>query len=183
MEYWTDVKNKINNTLKEVQKNPILDAFAVSALESVPVVGVLLLKIYENSTDSPKDKTAQILELLQNMSGMSEMKLEKVCREMEKNREEVLTNRSYLKTLVNDTTKIIEELEEVHKGQRTFFKKNDKKQDLILEKLNKLDQIIEEQKKSYAQKDVGSQVDPDKTIEIPEVFLREREQDAREINS
>ena len=39
MGFWSGVREKVGNTIDIVQKNPVLDAFATSALESIPVVG------------------------------------------------------------------------------------------------------------------------------------------------
>jgi len=71
------IKEKVTNAITYVQENPVLDAVATSALESIPVAGNILLKMYENSRDTPEDKTEQILQLLKEMEQMNDEKLEK----------------------------------------------------------------------------------------------------------
>ena len=104
MTFWKDVKQKITDTIEIVQKNPVLDAFATSALESIPVVGSLLVKIYQNSKDVTKESTEQILQLLKNMESMNEENLEEFCRGLNKNKELILKNQEFLKKISQDSS-------------------------------------------------------------------------------
>ena len=49
MGFWDELRNTLSNALNEIKKNPYLDAFAKSALDNIPVIGNLLVKLYENA--------------------------------------------------------------------------------------------------------------------------------------
>lgn len=115
MGFWTEVKQNVSNAIREVQKHPVLDAFAQSALESIPVVGGLLVKIYENSKDSPPDKTEQILKILKNYEQMNERDLELEFRKLDENKDEIIKNQDYLKQLVSETSEILEIVKNMNK--------------------------------------------------------------------
>ncbi len=133
MGYWTKVKQNVSNAIREVQKHPVLDAFAQSALESIPVVGGLLVKIYENSKDSPSDKTEQILKILKNYEHMNEKDLELEFRKLDENKDEIIKNRDYLKHLVSNTSEILEIVTETNDKTSAIYQKVDGISDQILE--------------------------------------------------
>ncbi len=120
MTYWSDVKDKINNTIETIQKNPILDTFAISALESIPVVGKLLLKLYENSKESQEDITSKIIQWLEKMKLMNDENLEKCCRALEKNEQSILQNQKYLEKIIQDNSVILDKLEESSQEHKEF---------------------------------------------------------------
>ena len=142
MGFWSDVKDKVQNALEIVQQNPILDAFATSALESIPVVGSLLVKMYDNSKDSPEDKTEQLLQLLKKMQNMNDSQLENFCRGLDKNKELILKNQIYLKQISQDATIIISKLDEAKKERRTIVKDVQR----VENKIDKLYEMIEQSK-------------------------------------
>lgn len=109
------IKEKVTNAITYVQENPVLDAVATSALESIPVAGNILLKMYENSRDTPEDKTEQILQLLKEMEQMNDEKLEKFCSGLEENKELILENQDYLKKISQDTSIIIDKIDSMQK--------------------------------------------------------------------
>ena len=116
-----------------------------TTLGSIPVVGGLLKKLYENCTDSNEDKTEKIIQILKNFEQMDEYRLEQELLKLEKNRKDILKNRNYLKQLVYDTSKILDELYIV-KQDRGELKDNLKtvdqgvftNQKLLIEILNRL---------------------------------------------
>ncbi len=133
MGFWNDIKDKLKDAISIVQENPVLDAFARTALESVPVVGSLLVKLYENSEGKPEDKTRELLQLLKNMEQMNEQKFEEYCRKLDANQNEILINRNYLKQLVSETSTILKEVEQI-----------ETKVDKLDSKLNEIQRVEEE---------------------------------------
>jgi len=111
MGFWDGIKEKITDTVKIIQVNPVLDSFAKSALVEIPVVGRLLLDLYENSKGTDEEKSQQILRLLRNYEKMSEDNLSKTLRKLEENKEEIINNHDYLEILVADTEIILTKLE------------------------------------------------------------------------
>lgn len=141
MSFWNEVKTKLKNSINVIQNNPILDAFATSALESIPVVGNLLVKMYENSRDCPEDKTKQILILLQKMNSMDENKLEIFCRNLEKNKNLILENQIYLKEISTDTSIIINKLDEAKKERKIIVNDVQKIQNTLDKLYEKIEQL------------------------------------------
>ena len=142
MGFWTDVKEKISSALDIVQKDPILDSFAIYALESIPVVGGILVKMYNLSKDPPEDKTEQILLLLKKMKEMNDDKLENFCRGLEQNKELILKNQNYLRQISNDTSIIINQLEDAKIERRTISQDVQR----VENKIDKLYEIFEQSK-------------------------------------
>ena len=142
MGFWTDVKEKISSALDIVQKDPILDSFAIYALESIPVVGGILVKMYNLSKDPPEDKTEQILLLLKKMKEMKDDKLENFCRGLEQNKELILKNQNYLRQISNDTSIIINQLEDAKIERRTISQDVQR----VENKIDKLYEIFEQSK-------------------------------------
>ena len=70
--FWADIKSKSKNAIVEIEKNSVLDEISQYALDVVPIFGPLLVELYQNSTDTKKEKTADILELLKNFDLMDE---------------------------------------------------------------------------------------------------------------
>src|SRR3989344_3794300 len=105
------IKEKILTAISTIKNNPILDALAQSALEEIPVIGGLLVKLYENAAGDEEDKTEQILQILNNLSKLNEESLEKIIEGLNKNRDEIIKNRCYLAQLLVDTDQIITRLE------------------------------------------------------------------------
>jgi len=108
--FWTDVKTRITNAAEESQKNSFLDDFAKSAIESIPVVGVIFLRLYENGTGSKEERTKQILTILKETDKFDENKLEQFCRRLQKYRNKVIENSEYLKQLCADPSLIISKI-------------------------------------------------------------------------
>lgn len=161
MGFWNDVQAKVQSALDIVQKNPILDAFATSALESIPVIGGLLVKMYDNSKDSPEDKTDQLVQLLQKMQNMTDNQLENFCRGLEQNKELILENQNYLKQISQDTSVILSKLDEAKKERRTIVKDVQR----VENKIDKLYKIIEQSKLHVLEK-----YDEQEFVEKPNSF-------------
>jgi hypothetical protein len=100
--FWTDVKNRVNSAIKEIEKNSVIDDFSKSAIESIPVVGVIFVKLYEKGDLSDNQKTPQILKIFNSISGLDEDKLEEFCRTLQKHRTEIIEDSEYLQKLSDD---------------------------------------------------------------------------------
>ena len=170
MGFWTEVKSKIKSAIDLVQKDPILDAFAVSALESIPVVGGLFVRMYENSKDSPEDKTKQILILLQKMENMEEEKLENFCRNLEQNKILILENQNYLKEISTDTSIILNKLDQAQKERKNIGNDVQKVQNTLeklYEKIEKLELQEEIKNNTHKASSENTYQDPDFRISWP----------------
>ena len=161
MGFWSEVKIKIQNAIEVVQKDPILDAFATSALENIPVIGNLLVKIYNNSKDSPENKTEQILILLQKMENMHDNELENFCRQLEQNKVIILENQSYLKEISADTSLIINKLDEAKKERK-----------IIVSDIQKIGNNFEKLLEEFEKLKIQVQTNPDEQniIKKPNTF-------------
>ena len=161
MGFWSEVKIKIQNAIEVVQKDPILDAFATSALENIPVIGNLLVKIYNNSKDSPENKTEQILILLQKMENMHDNELENFCRQLEQNKAIILENQSYLKEISADTSLIINKLDEAKKERK-----------IIVSDIQKIGNNFEKLLEEFEKLKIQVQTNPDEQniIKKPNTF-------------
>ena len=106
--FWLDVKNRIFGAIEEIEKNPLLDAFSKSAIESIPVVGVIFIKLYETCTLSNEQKTSHLLKIFNFINNLDEDKLEEFCRMIQKNRHEIIENYNYLERLSDDPYSLYE---------------------------------------------------------------------------
>jgi len=111
MGFWDDVKEKISSTLVEIKKNPLLDVVAKSALESVPIIGGILVKLYENAPGDDEDKTGQIIQLLNNLEKLNTESLETISRGIANNGDSLINITDSLSQLTNETSLIHEHLE------------------------------------------------------------------------
>jgi len=113
MSFWDVVKDKASEALEIIKNTPVLDAAAISILEQIPIAGPILLKMYENSKESQEEKTEHILNLLTEMKQMNDEKLEKFCTGLACNKKLILENQDYLKELSDDSSIIIEKLDQI----------------------------------------------------------------------
>ena len=100
--FWIDVKNRVDSAIKEIEKSPKIDEFSKSAIESIPVVGVIFVKLYEKGELPDEQKTQQILKIFDFVNHLDEDKLEEFCRILQKHRTEIIENSKYLVNLSND---------------------------------------------------------------------------------
>lgn len=153
MGFWDDIKEKLSSTLTEIKKNPYLDAVAKSALESIPVIGGVLVKIYENAPDGEEDKTSQIVQLLENLEKLNSESLEGICRGIVENQNLLINANNSLDNLTNEISSIHKKLEKQDNG---FIEVKIGQTEIRLDVLK----LREHQEKIFeAVKDVGKKVD------------------------
>ena len=111
--FFSEIKEKIKDTIKIVQDDPILDAVAKAAIDEIPFVGGLLVNLYDNSKGTPEDRTSQVLILLKNYENMNEKRLKQEFEKLEENKQEIFKNRDYLEQLVSDTSLILQDTSEL----------------------------------------------------------------------
>ncbi|MDH3313915.1 MAG: hypothetical protein OER82_05820 [Nitrosopumilus sp.] len=111
MGFWDDVKEKVSDTIIEIKKNPYLDVVAKSALENIPVIGNILVKLYENAPGKEENKTEQIIQLLQNLEKLNSESLEVISREIKNNENLLINVHDSLTNLTNETSSIYKQLE------------------------------------------------------------------------
>jgi len=99
---WTDVKNRFNSAIIEIEKHPEIDEFSEEAIKTIPVVGIIFIKLYEKSNLSNVEKTTHILKIFKHVDQLSEDKLEAFCRTLQKHRAEIIQDSEYLFKLSND---------------------------------------------------------------------------------
>ena len=112
---WSEIKDSLETALNMVQGNPVLDTFARGALESIPVAGSILIKFYDKYSDTnPEDATVDLTETLKTMNQMNEKLFKEFCKRLQNNTDEILENRTFLKKLVTDTSKILTKLDDTN---------------------------------------------------------------------
>ena len=111
MGFWDDLREKLSNALNEIKKNPYLDAVAASALESVPLVGSLLVRLYENAPGEEETKTSQITQLLTHLEKLDTQSLEDICRGIDENKDLLISVDDSLLNLTNEISSIHKKLE------------------------------------------------------------------------
>ncbi|HUU88502.1 MAG TPA: caspase family protein [Candidatus Glassbacteria bacterium] len=99
---WTDVKNRFNSAIIEIEKNPEIDEFSKEAMRTIPVVGVIFEKLYDKGNLPPEQKTQQTLKIFKFVKQLDEEKLEEFCRTLQKHRGEIIEDSEYLFKLSND---------------------------------------------------------------------------------
>jgi len=99
---WTDVKNRLNSAIIEIEKNTEIDEFSEEAIKTIPVVGVTFVKLYEKGNLPKEEKTQQILKIFKFLNQLDEEKLEEFCRTLQKYRAEIVEDSKYLLKLSED---------------------------------------------------------------------------------
>ena len=113
---WTEVKDSMQTAVNMVQGNPILDTFARGAIESIPGAGNILIKFYDKYAETnAEEATIDISNALKTMNKMNEEMFTDFCKRLQNNSEQVLENKTYLKQLISDTSKILEKLDTANK--------------------------------------------------------------------
>ena len=105
--FWMDIKNKIKSASTEIEKNSVIDDFAKSAIDTIPVIGLLFLKLYDASTGSDEEKTTQLYKIFDYLDNLDEEKLEKFCRNLKNSEKIILKAGDFLHQLSIDTESII----------------------------------------------------------------------------
>ena len=105
--FWADIKNKSKNAIVEIEKSSVLDEISQYALDVVPIFGPLLVELYQNSTDTKKEKTAEILELLKNFDLMDEKFFEQEVRSLVDRKEEIMKGQIPLKEILDESSSIL----------------------------------------------------------------------------
>ena len=123
--FWTDVKNKVDSAIKEIQKSPVIDPFSKSAIESIPVVGIIFVKLYEKSTLPDEQKTIKIQKIFNYASELEENKLEEFCRILQKHRTEIIEDPEYLVTLSSDPSSLCNYLSNEDNSSKTDSSSSD----------------------------------------------------------
>jgi len=105
--FWTDVKNRINVAIEEIKKNQEIDDFSRSAIQSIPVVGLIFVKMYDKSSLNDVKKTAQLLRILQHINFLDEERLEEFCRALQTHRDDVIRDPNILGQLSDDPNSLV----------------------------------------------------------------------------
>ncbi len=108
--FFEDAKTAMQNVIFSIQKTPYADLAVRSLLPEIPVVGNLLLNVYDKSSGTTSEKNQAILTALENYDKLDEQRLKQEFQKLDDNKEEILKNREYLEQLVSDTSQILNEL-------------------------------------------------------------------------
>lgn len=100
--FWTDVKNRISSATEEIKKNPVIDDFSKSAIESILVVGVIFIKLYDLCDLPVEQKTSHLLTIFNFINNLDEDKLEEFCRMLQIHRNEIIANSNHLQKLADN---------------------------------------------------------------------------------
>jgi tetratricopeptide (TPR) repeat protein len=167
-----DALLKFKEGVDYVQGNPVLNRAARTALSLVPA-GNVLVEYWDSYADSKTDDpTDQIVETLKTMEQMDEARLEEFSKELKSSRDEILHNRGYLKTLVDQSSKILYELSSM-KEQMVVMQKN---QEMMLRRLGIETQIKPGQEVNVSEQQLKDLDDRDREIERLRAELEKRNQ-------
>jgi len=105
--FFDSAKTAMQNVISSLQQNPYADIAVRSLLPEIPVVGNLLLNVYDQSAGTTSEKNQKILTALENYDKLDEQRLKQEFQKLDDNKEEILKNREYLEKLVADTNQIL----------------------------------------------------------------------------
>jgi hypothetical protein len=97
---WSDVKNKIKNTIITIEKDPLASALIKPLLGQIPFVGNILSDIYENAAGNLNDKSSDVLKLLNNLYNMTDNQLDIISNFMQATHDELVKNNQSLTQLI-----------------------------------------------------------------------------------
>ncbi|EGG42061.1 caspase domain-containing uncharacterized protein [Candidatus Nitrosarchaeum limnium SFB1] len=104
---WTDAKNAIHSATEEIKKNSEIDDFSEYAIDKVPVVGPIFLKLYEKSSLDEEEKTKQILKIFQYLNNIDEEKVEEFCKLLRKHRDDIMKDSQILGKLSDNPNSLL----------------------------------------------------------------------------
>jgi tetratricopeptide (TPR) repeat protein len=118
---WTDVKNRFKSATIEIEKNPEIDVFSEEAIKTIPVVGMIFMKLFEKSPMVNSEKTRQILKVFNHVNLLDENQIEEYCRTLQKNRNGIIEDPEYLLKLSENPKQVFIPLpiKEVQKPNQT----------------------------------------------------------------
>jgi len=156
---WREVLENAKRAKKFVQDSSILNPLAKGAIKSIPIVGDVLLDMWEQSAAPDNEKISQILETLKMIENGNEETFNTLCVEFRKNHDEIIKNRDLLNQILYGHYKVLEKLGEQDKKLSRIEAKSDIHNDkldcltsLIKQYLIKhsKDGILDEAKISYS---------------------------------
>ena len=103
MPTWREILSFAKEAKERIQNSSMLNPLARGAIKSIPVVGDILLEIWDNSTDSTKNKSKQILETLTIIEKMNENTFQTFSQTMNDNKDEILKNLDKLNQILFET--------------------------------------------------------------------------------
>ena len=163
-----------------VQKSSILNPLARGAIKSIPVVGEILLDIWDVSAGSSKNKSKQILQTLNTIERMNENTFLTFSQKMNENKDEILKNRDKLNQILFETTLILDKMNKLDENVVVVDKKVSFVSEYVLQNQTKLDNVLKTQNLILNSLQIGKKISQEEIItneheEKIETLRREKE--------
>lgn len=135
---WQNVKEKIESVLLTIKTDPLIDSLVKTSLSSIPGIGLFLSVIYDNSIVPPKEKSEQVILLLEDLLRLSEGKFENLYNMIINNEMQLIENTKSLESLIQKI--------DIFKGYFLIIEKNQLEEIMLssqtLEKIKDLEKNI-----------------------------------------
>ena len=116
---WGEVRRALGNAYDKIHSNPKASAAVSAAISIIPVpfLSNFLQSVYDNTSGSGKDKSARVLQVLQNLRKLTDESLQQLTDRIQSNEKVLLATQDSVNRLVDWTSEAAHQLEEVTKGQ------------------------------------------------------------------
>ena len=93
---WNEVLDTTKNAKKLVQNSSILNPITRGAIKTIPIVGEILLEMWDQSSSTEDQKISQIIDTLKIIEKGNHRAFRDLCKEFTKNRNEIIDNHDIL---------------------------------------------------------------------------------------
>lgn len=140
---WEEIKSTLKTVLKTLKENEFLDATAKVLLANVPIVGPFLKEWYDEINIGNDGKASQIEELIQLFLDNGEEFFDRVSKEIELSREEIIKNGKMLTDLTEVQKEMLNVLQNSFAIHQRDFEQQMVHSDLLMKILEKIGGIYE----------------------------------------
>ena len=180
MPTWRETLAFAKEAKELVQKSSILNPLARGAIKSIPIVGEILLDIWDISDGSSKNKSKQILQTLNTIERMNENTFLTFSQKMNDNKDEILKNQDKLNQILFETTLILDRINKLDKNVVVVDKKVSLVSEYVLQNQTKLDDVLKTQNLILNSLHIGKKISQEEITtkeheEKIEILHREKE--------
>ena len=158
IDFFSKARESIENAIKTIQDNPLADVAVRSILPEIPVVGNLLLNLYDKSSGTTDETNAQILTVLEEYQKMDEQNLRQAFNILEENKGGIQKNTYHLEKLVSDTSLILASVLEINQRIQELSDNVEKRFDELKEEFGCEVEIIEKSEEEKAKQAMPGKV-------------------------
>ena len=107
LQRFNEAYTKVENGVRVVKNNPVLDTTIKTTLSAIPIVGPIIKDWYDNVEADDKEKITDIIKFMESLKELDEVQFLTLSTEMEKNRQEIIKNRDMVKTEIEKVEDIV----------------------------------------------------------------------------